>query len=159
MEIDDGTPPATPAELDALEARIDAWLSAQLAENPTMEAVDRGEPGERRWYVRMAGEDKDHTTVWLTLRQRSLHHETFVMPAPEENEAEFYLHLLRRNHQIAGLRFSVGAEDAVYLEGEVPWRAVDEVQLDRVIGSTWFYVEQFFVAALRIGYASRFAGH
>jgi hypothetical protein len=48
-------PPASPAELDALEAAVDGWLRRALAENPMLVAVDRGEPGERRWYVRLAG--------------------------------------------------------------------------------------------------------
>ena len=68
-------PPASPTELDALEAAIDGWLNRALAENPMLVAVDRGEPGERRWYVRLAGEDKDFTTIWFTLRQRALHFE------------------------------------------------------------------------------------
>ena len=35
----------------------------------------------------MRGEEKDITTVWLTLGQRTLRYETYVMPAPEENHA------------------------------------------------------------------------
>ena len=151
-------PPAGPAELDALEAAIDGWLGRALADNPMLVAVDRGEPGERRWYVRLAGEDKDFTTIWFTLRQRALHFETYVMPAPEENEAEFYAHLLRRNLGFHGMAFAVGAEEAVFLVGALPLTSVSEAQLDRVIGSTWAYVERSFRPALRIGFASRFRG-
>ena len=151
-------PPASPAELDALEAAVDGWLRRALTDNPMLVAVDRGEPGERRWYVRLAGEDKDFTTIWFTLRQRALHFETYVMPAPEENEAEFYAHLLRRNLTFHGLAFAVGAEEAVFLVGALPLDAVTEPQLDRIIGSTWAYVERSFRPALRIGFASRFGG-
>jgi hypothetical protein len=149
-------PPASPAELDALEARVDAWLDAELAGNPILVAVDRGEPGERRWYVRLAGEEKDFTTLWLTLGQRALHVETYVMPAPEENEAEFYAHLLRRNQGTHGLWFAIGPEEAIFLKGQLPLGAVDEAHLDRLVGSAYAYVEQFFRPALRIGFASRF---
>ena len=152
-------PPASPAELDALEAAVDGWLRRALAENPMLVAVDRGEPGERRWYVRLAGEDKDFTTIWFTLRQRALHFETYVMPAPEENEAVFYAHLLRRNLTFHGMAFAIGAEEAVFLVGALPLGALSEAQLDRVIGSTWAYVERTFRAALHIGFASRFGGH
>jgi len=151
-------PPAGAAELDALEAAVDGWLRRALAENPMLVAVDRGEPGERRWYVRLAGEDKDFTTIWFTLRQRALHFETYVTPAPEENEAEFYAHLLRRNLGFHGMAFAVGPEEAVFLVGALPLAALSEPQLDRVIGSTWAYVERTFRAALRIGFASRFGG-
>ena len=77
--------PFSDAQLDALSARIDAWAQQQRLDNPTVAAVDRGEGDERRWYIRMKGEQKDTFTIWFTLRQRTLHYETYVMPAPEEN--------------------------------------------------------------------------
>ena len=148
----------SPKELDALEARIDAWLATELAENPTVAAVDRGEPGERRWYVRLAGEQKDTFTVWFTLRQRTLHYETYVMPAPEENHQAFYEHLLRRNLKLFGATFAIGDEEAVFLVGQLPNATVDQEELDRILGSLYAYVEQCFRPALRIGFASRFSG-
>lgn len=151
-------PAASPEELDALESAVDAWLQAMLAEHESLVAVDRAEPGERRWYVRMAGETKDFTTVWLTLGQRALHIETYLMPAPEENEAELYAHLLLRNREARGLWLCIGDEDAVYLVGQLPIALVDEANLDRVLGSAYSAVEQWFRPALRIGFASRFGG-
>ncbi|MEJ7585809.1 MAG: YbjN domain-containing protein [Acidimicrobiales bacterium] len=148
---------AGPAQLDALEARIDAWLREELEANPTVAAVDRGEPGERRWYVRLRGEEKDTFTVWFTLRQRTLHYETYVMPAPEENERAFYEHLLRRNAKLFGAAFTIGQEDAVFLVGQLPVASIDEAELDRILGSMYAYVERCFRPALRIGFASRMA--
>jgi hypothetical protein len=121
-------------------------------------AVDRGEPGERRWYVRMLGEEKDVTTVWLTVGQRTLRYETYVMPAPEENAGELYEHLLRRNEKLVGCHFSIGVEDAVFLRGELPVAALDEPELDRILGTLYATVEQCFRPAMRIGFASRFRG-
>ena len=152
----DELPPASEVELDLLERQLEQWLAAMLEDNPVMVAVDRGEPGERRWYVRLAGEEKDYTTIWLTLRQRALHVETYVMPAPEENHAVFYEHILRRNRQTRLLWFAIGDEDAIYLVGQVPLALVDATGLDRLVGSVYLYVEQFFRPALRIGFASRF---
>ncbi len=147
---------ADAATLAALDARIDAWFRAQLDENPVVAAVERGEPDERRWYVRVTGEAKDVFTIWFTLRQRTLHYETYVMPAPEENHAAFFEHLLRRNRHLVGASFAIGEEDAVFLEGSLPVHAVDEGELDRILGSLYAYVERCFLPALRIGYASRF---
>jgi hypothetical protein len=87
-----------------------------------------------------------------------LHVETYVMPAPEENHAAFYEHLLRRNRVCNGVAFCIGDEDAIYLQGRLPVTAVDEHELDRILGSMYAYVEQFFRPAMRIGYASRFRG-
>ena len=156
MPLIDELPPASEVELDLLEHQVDGWLAEFAAEHDSVKAVDKGEPGERRWYVRLAGEEKDFTTVWLRLGQRALHVETYVMPAPEENHAAFYEHLLRRNRTTRGLWFCIGDEDAVFLVGQLPLALVDRANLDRVLGSVYAYVEQFFRPALRIGFASRF---
>jgi hypothetical protein len=147
--------------LDALEARIDTWFAREAVDNPMIAAVDRGEPGERRWYVRVRGEQKDTFTLWFTLGQRTLRYETYVMPAPEENHAAFYQHLLVRNLGLHGWSFAIGEESAVFLSGALGVEALagDEAlarELDRVLGSGWEYVERCFRPALRIGFASRF---
>jgi hypothetical protein len=151
--------PASEAELDALAARIETWLDRQRADNPVVAAVERDEEsGERRWFVRVTGEQKDVFTIWFHLRQRTLHYETYVMPAPEENHAAFYEHLLRRNNRLYGAAFAIGEEDAVFLVGQIGNDAIDDDELDRILGSLYAWVEQFFRPALRIGYASRFSG-
>jgi hypothetical protein len=152
-----GTVPATPDELDVIEGRVDAWLAKELADNPLVLAVDRAEPGIRRWYVRLKGEEKDFTTVWLTVDQRTLRYETYVLPAPEENHARFYEHLLRRNLGFNGAAFVIGDEDAVFLKGQIPVEATSDEELDRIVGSLYAYVEQCFRPALRIAFESRLA--
>lgn len=149
--------PLDGADLAAIEAFIETWLATQLADNPIVAAVDHGEPGQRRWYVRLLGEEKDTFTIWFTLGQRTLSYETYVMPAPEENHQQFYEHLLRRNLKFFGAAFSIGAEDAVFLSGQLSNASISEDELDRVLGSLYHYVELTFRAALRIGFASRLA--
>ena len=151
--------PSSPEELDLLDRRIDAWLAEQLRDNPVVAAVDRDlQSGERRWFVRVTGEAKDVFTVWFHLRQRTLHYETYVMPAPETNQAAFYEHLLRRNRKLYGAAFCIGDEDAVFLVGQLDNTAVNDDELDRVLGSLYEWVERFFRPALRIGFATRFTG-
>jgi Putative bacterial sensory transduction regulator len=146
-------------DLDRIERRIDDWLAVQLAENPMVEAVDRDtETGERRWFVRVLGEEKAVYSVWFHLQQRSLHFETYVMPAPEENAEQLYAHLLRRNIKLHGMAFAIGAEDAVFLLGQLPAEQITSDELDRVLGSVYAYVELCFRPAMRIGYASKFKG-
>jgi hypothetical protein len=149
------------ARVAALAAQIDEWLSAIAASTEEIAAVDRGTSdgtltGDPRWYVRMLGEEKDVTTVWLTLGQRTLRYETYVMPAPEENHALLYEHLLRRNLKLFGASFAIGDEDAVFLVGQLANAHVDDDELDRILGSMYEWVEQFFRPAMRIGYASKF---
>jgi hypothetical protein len=143
--------------LELLDRQISSWLMSMMERNDTIVAIDRGEPDEHRWYVRMHGEEKEFTTVWFTLGQRTLQFETYVMPAPEENAEQLYEHVLRRNESLVGVHFSIGIEDAIFLRGELPLRMVDEDELDRVVGTLYATVERIFPTIIRIGFASHFA--
>lgn len=148
--------PASDEELDRLEAVIDAWLLTQVDENPVVVAVERDTPGSRRWFVRVKGDEKDVFTIRYHLRQRTLFFETHFMPAPEENHEKLYAHLLRRNQKLYGGAFAIGDEDAIFLQGHLDRTMISADELDRVLGSVYQWVEQFFRPALRIGFASRF---
>jgi hypothetical protein len=144
-----------------LRRRVDAWADGLMAANAAIAAVDRGTRddtplGEPRWYIRMRGEEKDFITVWLTLGQRTLRYETYVLPAPEENEQQVADLLLRRNDTLVGCHFSVGDENAIYLRGELPDVAVDDAELDRILGTLYATVESNFRPLLRLAFASRF---
>lgn len=147
-----------PEQLAVFEARIGAWLDHQRAENPIVAAVDRGEPGERRWYLRLRGEAKDFTTIWITLDQRTLRFETFVLPEPESNRAEIYEELLVRNRKLVGAHFAIGDEHAIFLVGALALGAFSEAELDRVVGSIYAYVEQSFRSLVTRAFIRRVAG-
>ena len=142
--------------LARLERNIDEWLANLRGTNSAIVAIDRAEGDEIRWYVRMRGEEKEFTTIWITLGQRTLRYETYVMPAPEENAAELYESVLRRNERLVGAHFSIGAEDAIFLRGELPLAIVCEPELDRIVGTLYDIVERAFPSLIRIGFASRF---
>jgi hypothetical protein len=149
--------PATAEELARLEELVEVWLAREGDLHEVIVAIDR-DVAERRWFVRLRGDEKEFTTVWLTIGQRTLQYETYVTPAPEENHAAFYEHLLRRNRSLNGMAFCIGDEDALYLRGQLPVHAVTDAELDRIVGSLYAAVEQFFRPAMRIGFASRFRG-
>jgi hypothetical protein len=146
---------ASDEELARFGTLITNWTEHERATNPLLAAVDH-DPQLRRWYLRLRGEEKAVVTVWLTLRERTLQYETYFMPAPEENIEACYEYLLRVNTKLFGLRFAVGDEDAIYLMGQMPLSAVDEAELDRIVGSAYAYSEQYFVPAMSLGYASKF---
>ena len=146
---------ATQDELDTLEQLIDKWLEAQRRELPILRDVLRDDEVPRRWYVRLEGETRDVTTVWFTLGQRTLKYETYFLPAPENNKEQVFELLLRRNYELVGAQFGIGPEEAIFLTGELPFHAVDEHELDRILGSIWEFVERYWSTALRIGFANR----
>jgi hypothetical protein len=147
--------PATPEELAAFGLLIEQWVAGEAATNPLLSAVEYV-PEERRWLVRMHGDEKSVITVWLTLGERTLQYETYFMPAPEENVQACWEYLLRVNRRLFAMRFSIGPEDAVYLTGQLPLAAVDGTEIDRLVGCAYAYSEQYFRPAMRLGFASRF---
>ena len=81
------------------------------------------------------------------------------MPAPEENHAAFYEHLLRRNRKLyGGARSPSATRTRSSSSGSSQRAPITEDELDRILGSLYAYVEQCFRPALRIGFASRFSG-
>jgi hypothetical protein len=146
---------ASDEELAAFGSLIHAWAAAERSRNPLLAAVDH-DPEHQRWYVRMRGEEKAIITVWLTLGERTLHYETYFMPAPEDNVEACLTYLLRANRRLFAMRFAIGEEDAIYLVGQLPLSAIDEAELDRIVGSVYAYSEQYFRPAMTLGYASRF---
>ena len=149
----------TESELESLEREIERWLDLSLKENPLLSAFERDpdEPvGESRWFIRVLGEEKDIFTLRFMLRQRMLHYETYVMPAPEDNMELFFENLLIRNRKIVGATFCLGEEDAVFLIGAIPASTVGPNELDRILGTLWMAVEQNFKSLLKIGFAAKF---
>jgi len=155
----DALPPATPAELELLTTRIEQWLTEQVEQNPCVESVERDtDSGECRWMIRVSAPEKGMFSVWFHLRQRTLHVETYFMPAPEENQAQTYEYLLRRSLRFNGFSFCIGNEDAVFLVGQIPVQWVNEAELDRLFGSVYSYAEISFRPAMRLGFGSRYEG-
>jgi hypothetical protein len=102
--------------------------------------------------LRLKGDEKEFVTVWLTLRQRTLHHEAQFMPAPETNIGATFEYLLKRNAELLGMSFALGPEDAIYLVGRVPVVRIDEDELDRILGASLAYVDECFPTAMSLGY-------
>ncbi len=163
-----GAPPVPLVDLPddevmaAVAARIDAWTARELSADGTfgLVAAERQLVGDRtashRWYLRFKGEEKDFITVWLTLHQRTLHHEAQFMPAPTEHVAEVLAYLMRRNADLFDMAFCLGPEDAVYLVGRVPVERVDEEELDRIMGASLAYTDECFPTAMSIGYEGKY---
>lgn len=144
--------------LAAVAAGVDAWVARERSPEGTfgLVAAERQDVTDRtashRWYLRFRGEEKDYITVWLTLRQRTLHHETQFMPAPQEQREEVFSYLMRRNADLYGMAFSLGPEDAIYLVGRVPAALVDDEELDRIAGSSIVYVDDHYPTAMTLGH-------
>ena len=79
------------------------------------------------------------------------------MPAPEENHAALVRAPAAAQRKLYGASFAIGDEDAIFLVGQIDNGAVDDDELDRILGSLYQWVEQYFQPALRMGFASHFS--
>ena len=79
--------------------------------------VSRDEDIQRRWYARLEGEERDVTTVWLTLGQRTLKYETYFLPYPEDNKEKLFELLLRRNYDLVGANLGLAPKRGFFLQG------------------------------------------
>lgn len=149
---------STPQELAEHDAFISAALATHVLQNPAVVAVERIGEAPPSWYVRLSGEAKENFSAEFTLGQRSLQFESYFIPAPDENLETFYRHLLVRNHKMYGMAFAVRDDGGIYIEGRLPNRMISEPdEIDRILGSLFTYTEDMFVAAAKIGFASRFS--
>jgi Putative bacterial sensory transduction regulator len=122
----------------ALEQRELAWEST----------------GERSYAVTLPGTRKLKTICNLVVGEHALRVEAFVMRQPDERREQLWAWLLQRNARMYGVAFAVDAVGDVYLTGWLPLHAVNEDELDRVLGSVLTYADESFDTMLEIGFAS-----
>jgi Putative bacterial sensory transduction regulator len=110
--------------------------------------------GHFHWLIRLRGDEKDVITLWLSLQQRTVHVETEVTPAPEENREALYRYLLVKNAELRELHLAIGPEDGLYLMAQIPIGEVTIERLDEVVGATLTYVEEIYPTAMTMGLSS-----
>ncbi len=130
------------------------YLKKMLAESEEVVAVESDGPD--RIMVRIAGRSKDFLTIWFHIGDRTLSYECYFMPDPEENHEALYRYLLMKNAEMYACRFSLAPDHDIFITGQIPLEAVSEAEIDRIVGSIYYYTDVWFKPALRIGFASYF---
>ncbi len=134
-----------PARPDPAEALGTALASLDLSyESPR--------PGA--FLVRLPGQHKLATMVWLIAGTHSLHVEAFFCRQPDENHAEFYRFLLERSARTYGVHFALDPIGDVYLVGRLPLSAISTDEVDTLLGCVLSYADETFDQALMLGFAS-----
>jgi hypothetical protein len=110
--------------------------------------------GDSAYVVTLPGTHKLKTVCNLIVGEHALRIEAFVMRQPDENREELWAWLLRRNARMYGVAFSIDTVGDVYLTGRVALTALDEDELDRLLGSVLTYADESFDTMLEIGFGS-----
>jgi hypothetical protein len=129
---------------------IEHWIS-NLPDDATSERVRDG-----FWYVRIPGVSRSWIPVEIEVDERSLKLTSHVIIEPDENHAEVFRFLLRRNHRATGPAFSIdGKEGVICLVTRLPLATLDEQALDDSIGTIVQQTEEVFRSIIELGFASR----
>lgn len=129
--------------------RAEAALRAFAAEQDL--ALDAG-TRDGEFVLALPGEKKLQTVCSLVLSDREASLSAFVIRHPDENHAQFFRHLLRRNLRTPGVAYAIDADDDVYVVARLPLEAVTEDALDRLLGVVLESADQSFNDLLVVGF-------
>lgn len=136
-----------------LTTAIHEWAQPWL-QSGSLAHLEEPVPGEStlKWLLRFRGDEREFIALWLTVRQRTLHIETELMPAPEANVDQIYRYVLVKNAEIYPLHVAIGPEDGLYLVGRFPVVEVTAELLDEVAGSAVHFVDELFPTVMGLGF-------
>lgn len=109
---------------------------------------------ESTFLVTLKGEKKLQTHCALIVGDHSLSINAFVIRKPDENEDQVHHWCLTKNAAMYGLAFAINQLGDIYLVGRLPHDAVNEKELDRLLGSVLQYSDSAFNPLLEIGFAN-----
>ena len=112
------------------------------------------ERGDRRGelVIVLPGEQKLRTVCSLIVGESDVSVSAFVIRNPDENHAEVYTYLLRRNLRMPGLAYAIDSTGDVYLVGRLPQAALDVDHLDRLLGLVLDASDGAFNELLTLGF-------
>ena len=119
----------------------------------TAEGIDF-ERKENSFLVTSPGEKKLQTHCALVIGDHSLSINAFVIRKPDENEAAVHHWCMSKNASMYGLAYAINELGDIYLVGRLPLDAVNNQELDRILGSVLQYSDSAFNPLLELGFAN-----
>jgi hypothetical protein len=103
--------------------------------------------------VTLPGQTKLATHCALIVGDHTLSINAFVIRKPDENAGEVHAWCMAKNAAMYGIAFATNELGDIYLVGRLPLGAVNEVELDRLLGSVLQYADSAFNPLLELGFA------
>jgi hypothetical protein len=116
--------------------------------------IDFEKSSDSTYLLTLPGEKKLQTHCALVLGDQSMSINAFVIRKPDENSAAVHEWLLKKNAGMYCVAFAVNELGDIYLVGRLPFSAVTEQELDRVIGAVLQYSDSSFNPLLELGFAN-----
>ena len=131
-------------------AALDGVIAAALDERE----LHYQRRGEGSFFVTLPGTKKLQTNCWLVLTPHALLVEAFVCRRPDENHEGVYRWLLQRNSRLYGVHYTLDDVGDIHLVGRVGLHAVDDDELDRVLGQVLEAADGDFNTLIELGFAT-----
>jgi len=116
--------------------------------------LDFEKASDNTFMLTLPGEKKLQTHVALVIGDHSLSINAFVIRKPDENVEKVQEWLLQKNASMYCVAFAINELGDIYLVGRLPFSAVTDVELDRVIGAVLQYSDSSFNPLLELGFTS-----
>ena len=97
--------------------------------------LDYEQKDENTYLITLPGEAKQQTHCALVVGDHSLSINAFVIRKPDENKAAVFEYLLNKNASMYSIAFAVNELGDIYLVGRLPLDAVNEREIDRILGA------------------------
>jgi hypothetical protein len=111
-------------------------------------------PSEHTFLVTLPGQTKLATHCALIIGDHTLSINAFVIRKPDENAGDVHAWCMAKNAAMYGIAFATNEFGDIYLVGRLPLAAVNEVELDRLLGSVMQYADSSFNPLLELGFAN-----
>ena len=116
--------------------------------------IDFEKSGDAAYLLTLPGEKKLQTHVALVLGEHSLSINAFIIRKPDENTAAVHEWLLTKNASMYAVAFAINELGDVFLVGRLPYAAITEQELDRVLGAVLQYSDSSFNPLLELGFST-----
>ena len=116
--------------------------------------LDYEQKNENTYLITLPGEAKQQTHCALVVGDHSLSINAFVIRKPDENKEAVFEYLLKKNASMYSIAFAVNELGDIYLVGRLPLDAVNEREIDRLMGAVLQYADSSFNPLLELGFSS-----
>ncbi len=104
--------------------------------------------------ITLPGEKKLQTHCALIVGDQSLSINAFVIRKPDDNEAAVHAWCLAKNAGLYGIAFAINELGDIFLVGRLPLSAVNDREIDRLVGAVLQISDSSFNPLLELGFAN-----
>jgi hypothetical protein len=90
----------------------------------------------------------------LIVGDHSLSINAFVIRKPDENEGAVHAWCMAKNAGMYGIAFAINELGDIFLVGRLPLAAVNDREIDRLVGAVLQYSDSSFNPLLELGFAN-----